>query len=269
MLFRSAVFAALAAGAITRALHVTWLPAIGTAIEHLPDRGEIRDGWLVWPNRDALTLVDGSFLAILVRPQTAGQGGQTADVQFEFGATNLTVSSVFGLVNLPYPRACGMALNRPELAPLWGAWRPHVVAALFIGGTLALLLLWLSLGLLLSLVLRTYAWLLEREAGVGGCWRVATASLLPTALVLATAATLYGTGRLSAGEFLLLLTMQVPVALVYLLLAPLKLPKPALVLAEAKPDDPAAPANPFAPNRGDAEHHSQPPNPPTATAARG
>ena len=242
----ASLVACLVAGAVVRALYVTWLPALSTAINHLPAQAEISDGKLAWPATASVDLVDDSFLAILVRPQTAGQGGQTADVQFEFGATHLVVSSFLGVVSVPYPRNYVIALSRTELTPLWGAWRPHLVAALFFGTAAAFLLVWFLLGLLLAPFVRGYTLMLPCDLGIRGCWRLAVAALLPAALVLASAVTLYGMGRLSAGELLLFAGLHFLVALGYLLVAPLKVPHATAASVGVGVGEVSAAGNPFA-----------------------
>jgi len=224
LLLVAALVALLTGAAVTRALYVTWVPAISAAIDNLPARGEIRDGQLAWPAGAPLNLADTSFLAIVVRTSATGPGGQSADVQFELGQTNLTVSSLFGVVGMPFPRHYVIALNRTELAPLWGAWRPHLVAAVLAGTAVALLLVWAALGMLLAPLVRGYASLLQRDVRFGGCARLAMAAFLPGALVLAVAVTAYGMGRLSAAELLLLAALHVLMALGYLLIAPFQLP---------------------------------------------
>ena len=145
----------------------------------------------------------------------------------------------------------------------------------------ALVLLWSLLAIALVLPLRVYAFLADRLASCAACWRLAVASLLPGALLMGIAVLFYGLRRLTLVDLLLVNVFHLFVGLVYLLIAPLRLPRrgppfssppdrsnlssdsPVVGTPAAKPAPPApAEANPFRPSPSpDRENRKNPFNP--------
>jgi hypothetical protein len=207
------VLAALVAGVTVRLLYSGWCPVLQQAMARLPGSGEINDGFLRWPQATPVALADNNFLAIQLNPTGRARFSQSADVQLEFGPRSVEIGSLLGYVSVPYPRGWIIGLNRTELEPLWGAWQPYLLTALGVAAALGLVVLWLLLGLLLAPVTWGCARLLGRRGTFGGCWRLATAALLPGALVLAVALFVYGYQRLTMPE-LLLAAASYPVATV-------------------------------------------------------
>ena len=64
----------------------TWFPAIGAAIENLPQKAEIRNGSLEWTARLPQRLADNSFLAVVIDLEHTGQARSPAHLLVEFGA---------------------------------------------------------------------------------------------------------------------------------------------------------------------------------------
>ncbi len=217
--------AVLIAWCAVACLYWTWGPALDEAVRRLPPIGEIRDGRLIWPEAAPTRLVDNQFLAIVVRRGTAAKPGQSADVQIELGDSAATLSSLLGYVGIAYPSGSILPLNRTEMEPLWGAWRPymHLGAGIVLVG--ALLLLWSLLAAALVLPLRFYAFLADRRTTCAACWRLAVASLIPGATLMGVAVLFYGLSRLTLVDLLLINALHLFVGLVYLLIAPLRLPR--------------------------------------------
>ena len=217
--------AGLATGLSMRFISQGWLPALDGAVARLPSRGAIHDGHLEWPNNSPTTLADSSFLALVVNPSGRNSPGQSADIQVEFGSAGVDFSTLLGYTWLPYPPRLDLPLNQPEMGPRFGAWRPAIqgltVATLF----LALLITWGLIALVATIPLRLYALILSREVSLGGCARLALASLMTGALVMTAAIYLYSQRQLSLLEFLLVIAIHLVVDLLYLVLAPLRLPK--------------------------------------------
>lgn len=265
LLLVASLVSLLVSAVVGRFVHGVWSPAVTAAIEHLPARGEINDGRLLWTPREPLPLVDTPFLSIRVHPAQAPAAGQSADVQLVFGPKDLEITSLLGYVELPYPPGYRFALNRTELEPLWGAWRPHVVAGIVLLVFTGLLVMWGSLATALWVPLRTYSVLLGRQVTWRGCWKLAVAALLPGALVMGVAIVGYTLRRLSLGELVLINGLHLLVGTAYLLIAPLRLPgieAPSPFSAPpAAPAAPTAAANPFA---GPNPEASPPPRSPVA-----
>lgn len=238
----------LLGASVLRFVAAVWAPALEVAIKRLPAQGRIDTGRLVWPTNQSAALVDNAFVAISVRPGDAPLADQSADLQFEFGPAALQVSSLLGYVAVPYPARYVMPLNRTELEPLWGAWRPHLLLGVAAGTFLGLLAGWIVLAALLALPVRAYALLLGRDVSLGGGWRLAVAALLPGALMMGGALVAYSLRRLSLGELLLANGLHLLIDVAYLLISPLRLPgiapaSPFRATATAESDAPGN--NPF------------------------
>jgi hypothetical protein len=234
LLLVASVFAALVAVVTVRLFYCGWCPVIQQAIARLPGSGEINDGRLRWPLAGPATLADNNFLAIQVNPTGQARFGQSADVQLEFGPRAVEIGSLLGYVSVPYPRGWIIGLNRTELEPLWSAWQPYLLTALGLAAALGLVMLWLLLGLLLALPTCAYVSLLGREATFTRCWRLATAALLPGALVLTVALFVYGHQRLTVPELVLAGVFYPVVTLVYWLGAPCRLPASGRAVAQQR-----------------------------------
>lgn len=243
----AALVALLVSAAVWRLAVTVWSPTISTAIAHLPAEGAIDDGHLVWPAGQAMSLADGSFVSISVTPPGTSPPKHTADLQFDFRSTGLNASSLLGYIEIPYPPGYVLALNRTELDPLWGAWRPHALATVAAATFVILLALWAIIATLLAIPLRAYALLLGRQPGLGGCWKLAFAALLPGALIMCAALFGYGLRRLGLGELMLIHGLHLLVNTAYLLISPLCIPDspPPSPFTEPSPA-PETSGNPFA-----------------------
>lgn len=265
LLLVAGLVALLVSGSVFRSALTVWSPTISTAIARLPAEGTIDDGRLVWPAGQAVALADNAFVSISVTPAGVPAVAQSADLQFEFRSTSLTVSSLLGSLDLDYPPGYALALNRTELEPLWGAWRPHLLAA--VAGTtfIGLLLMWAILATLLAVPLRAYVLLVDRQSSLGGCWKLALTALLPGALIMGAAILGYSLRRVSLGELMLVNGLHLLVGTAYLLISPLLLPAKGLASPFSNPPSPEPSANPFA---ADSPDHTPPsPEHPTPEAA--
>lgn len=225
----------------------TWCPVVGAAVEQLPQRAEIRDGRLYWPDLQVVTLAGNSALSLRVNPRELVAFGQSADVQVALRPTGVDVSSLLGFVTLPYPPLWRAPLDRPTLEPLWGAWRPHFLAILGAATVVGLLLMWTVLAALIMVPLRLYSAVARRDVSLAGCWRLGAMALMPGALVMGLGIMLYSLQRIALPELLLINALHLVVGLFYLAVAPLRLPPrgkapPASPFAPPPPPEPAAPA---------------------------
>jgi hypothetical protein len=216
--------AVLVAASVLCFLISAWFPVIHEAIVRLPEKGAIRRGQLDWAGPSPAWLAKGTFLSIIVDP--AGQRtGQSADVQVEFERDGFKVCSLFGCLELPYPRHWSLALNRTEAEPWWGAWRPFLLVGIAAGVVLGLMAIWLALAAPLSLPLRLIAFYSDRAATWPACWRMASAAQLPGALLMAGAIFLYGFNRLNLVGFLFAWVLHLVTAWLYVGMIPARLPR--------------------------------------------
>ena len=119
--------AALAAAAsVVAFVGMAWAPAIQKAISQLPDGGEIRNGQLQWQGPGRLSLVETRFVALGVDLAESGELAPVADVQCLLGPTKAKVTLLFGVFSVAYPSRWIIPLNRTDLDPWWGAWKPAI-----------------------------------------------------------------------------------------------------------------------------------------------
>jgi hypothetical protein len=138
------------------------------------------------------------------------------------------------------------------------------------------LLLWTLLAALLVAPLRLYASMVRRQVSLGGCWRLGLMALMPGALLMNGALALYTHHRLILVELLLANAAHLVLDLVFLSLAPLRLPRAMEQSPFAAPVEPRAPRPPALPTQkappsapsdlpapADASAEGQAPPPPT------
>lgn len=224
-----------------------WMPVITMAVSRLPDESLIRSGKLEWPPGAPGALAESPFLSLHAAPQSGGEAGQEADLRLEFRATALRLQSILGYVDLRYPQGWTILLNRAKLEPWWGAWRPMIVAGMGLATCFGLLVTWAILALLCAFAVRLMASCSNRQVTRFGCWKLASAALMPGAVLLSGAIILYGLHRLSLVGFLFAFALHLIVGWVYVVGAPLRLPRVSSV--EPPSVDPFASAseveNPF------------------------
>jgi CHASE2 domain-containing sensor protein len=97
-----------------------------------------------------------------------------------------------------------------------------MTALLLEGG---LLLLWALMATLCCWVPRAVAFFADRELRWAGSWRIASAAMLPGALVMTLAVLLYGAGVLDLIRFGIVAALHLVAGWVYLILSPLSLGK--------------------------------------------
>ena len=232
------VTAAAVAACIVWLLARQWCPVIETAIAQLPaERAVIHEGQLVWPAREASTLAETHFLAIVVSPHELDDTGLTADLQFELGKNHLRVGSLFGYLAWPYPEDRQLPLTRGEAEPWWGAWKPILLAGVAGGTVVCLLFVWAVFASCGMFVVRLIAFFTDRECTRNGHWQLAAAALLPGAWIFAMGVVLYGLEWLPLLGLLLVTAVHLVVGWVYLFFAPFCLPR--------VPEQFPAVANPF------------------------
>lgn len=219
------VTAALLGGAAGRFYAVAWQPALDAAVHQLPASGEIRDGRLNWPTNTVTELARTRHLALRVNPPAAPVTGQAADVEVELLGGDLTVQSLFGYWAVRYPRGWVIALNRPEVEPLWLTWRPYLPVLVGAGAALGALGLWFVLGLVAAPVLRVWTAVLRRDVTLGGCWRLSVGALLPGGWIVAGGLVLYAAHGFRLLDWLVAFVLGHGVDLVLWLGAPWCLPR--------------------------------------------
>ena len=159
-------------------------------------------------------------------------------MQVELGKENIFVYSLLGYLEVKYPTRWIVALNREELVPWWGAWRPPLLGVAALGLVAGLMISWFALALVYAFPVWVLAFLANCDLKLLECWRLAGAALMPGALLMAAGILLYdfgvadvvGLGFILAGHFVL--------GWIYLFIGPLFLPRNVVAQTDGK--------NPFA-----------------------
>lgn len=228
--------ALLLGGTVAWLLHHGFFPTVTSAIEQLPEQGEIRDGTLQWTNRSPQILAGGNFLSLAVDREHSGTVRSLADFQIEFGQTNVLVHSLLGYVATAYPQGWIIAFSRPELSPRWGAWRPVVLALAVAGMVGYLFASWWVLATIYCGPLWLVGLFTNHELTLRASWKLAGAGLMPGALVMWLAIVGYGLGQLNLVRLGFALALHLVVGWVFLAGSLFYVPR----LGEAN-----LPANPF------------------------
>jgi hypothetical protein len=231
------VVALLAAAVVVWFLYTAWFPIITTAVRQLPDRGQLRAGFLDWQGSSPVVLAQGHFLALTVDLQHQGTVRSPAHLLLEFGLSDLKVFSLLGYFQTVYPRGYTIPFNRGELEPWWGAWSPIFLALAAAAVLAGLMLAWSCLATFYSIPVWLLAFFANRDLTWRGSWRLAGASLLPGALLLTGAILLYGLGALDLVRLALAAALHFVLAWAFIIAAALLLPR--------HPAAPTAAANPF------------------------
>jgi hypothetical protein len=225
LLLLQAVVAAMVAVSVVWLLRIGWLPVAEEAMTRLPDRAEIRGARLSWDDRSHRLLAENRLLAIVVAPEDTATFGRMADVGFELRPDTWRVHSLFGFIELPYPRGWVIGLSRAEVEPWWGARKPWILTLVGAAVMLHLGLAWAVVAALYAPVVYSLAFFADRSATWAAAWRLAAAALLPGAVVMTGAIFLYGYHRLNLVGLLVAAPLHLALGWVYLIGATLALPR--------------------------------------------
>jgi hypothetical protein len=185
--------AIMAAVCVVWFLHRAYCPVILQAIQKMPDTARLARGAL--QGLPDTLIAESKFLAIAATPRSSVTIGQDADLQLEMRQNDFCAGSVFwpdwGL-DLQYREDMAINLARSNLEPWWSAWQPVLLLAAGAATVLFLLLSWAVLASIYAAPAKFVAWYADRYLPWGGAWRLASAALLPGALILTAAIVLYG-----------------------------------------------------------------------------
>jgi hypothetical protein len=219
------LIAAIAAGSVVWFLDANCFPAVSEAIQKLPGAGEIRSGRLDWHGSSPQLLAEKNILAFAVDLGHSGQIHSTADVQVEFGAESVRVSSLLGYTDIFYAPDRRGPFNRTELEPLWGAWAAEILFLVFAATALVLLLSWWLLATVYFLPARLLAFFTNRDLTLRASWNFSGAALLPGALLMTAGLLLYGAGLLELVSLAFIFAAHFVLGWIYLFVSQLFLPR--------------------------------------------
>ena len=224
------VAASLVAVAVLWFFNDSCAPTIAKAIRNLEDSGEIHTGELSWTGASPQVLAEERVLAFDIDLNHSGRIHCISDVQVEFGRDSIRIFFTLPdyYVDIPYPYNPAdqvIPISRDDLEPLWGAWLVEIQAILVLSVVVVLLVWWTVLATVYWLPVWLVGWLTDRELGLLQSWRLAGASLLPGALLLALGIFLYDFGVLDLVQFTFVFTAHLLMSWLYLFVSLLFLPR--------------------------------------------
>ena len=213
--------------ALIAAASVVWFlangifPTINTAINQLPDAGDIHSGRLDWRDDSPVLLAEGHILAFSVDLEHGGVIRSPADFQFEFGRDSVRVFSLFGEAEWDYPPDYILAANRTDARPAWDAWSPDLLALTAIVTFAGLLLVWAVLATVYFLPVWLMGFFCDRDLNFRQSWKLAGAALLPGALLLSLSLALYDVGAFDLVQLCFAFGMHLVIGWIYLFVSPM------------------------------------------------
>jgi hypothetical protein len=222
--FIVAVLVALAVGWF---LYDGYFPVINQAIAQLPTEGQVREQKLDWRGATPALLAENRFLALSVDLEQSAKLRSVAHVQLEFGRTNFFAYASLGLgyAEIIYPAGWGLAANRAELQPLWGAWRPAVLVGAMVLVIVGLFTGWFFLATLYAGPVWLLGFFLNRDLSLRGSWRLCGAALMPGALLLVVAISFYDLGVMDLVQLAFIYVAHLVLGWVFILVSPFSLPR--------------------------------------------
>jgi hypothetical protein len=198
-------------------LHRAYCPVILQAIQKMPETARVAHGELQGVP-DTL-MAESKFLAIVAEARAGGEIGQDADLQIELRQHDFCAGSVFwpdwGL-DFRYGRGPVLNLARSNLEPWWSAWQPVLLTGAGGATVLFVLLVWAILAAIYVAPAKFIAWYADRYLPWRGAWRLASAALLPGAIVLTAAIILYGWSVIDLVGLSFLVALHIIIGWIYL-----------------------------------------------------
>jgi len=232
--------AALGAVVVVWFLATIWFPTVRQAIHQLPERGTILNRKLDSPVTFADTLAEKRpFLIFVLDLEKQRNASQTSDVLVEFHRSNFQVCSMFGCLVFDYPGGWSIEFNRQGLAPRWEAWEPILLGLAALLVTVLLLLSWATLATIYCWIVRLLGFFKDRDLNWARSWRLASAALMPGAVLLSAGILGYGLGMLDLIRLLVLFALHLVMGWVYLGISPIFVPRLPAITPPG--------VNPFAP----------------------
>ncbi|MGA2177637.1 MAG: hypothetical protein ABSH38_21895 [Verrucomicrobiota bacterium] len=169
-------------------LQRSYSPIILQAIQKMPETARLAGGQL--QGVPGALISESKFLAIAVTPEPGREIGQGADLQIQLRPADLCVGSVFQPDwgwQFDYGTGTTLDLSRTHLEPWWGAWQPVLWTGLGVALVLLLFAAWWAMATVYVAPAMFLGWFADRNLSWVGAWRLASAALMPGALLMAAA----------------------------------------------------------------------------------
>ena len=206
-------------------LRVAWSPVITEAIQHLPEAGLIQRGELIFTGESLERLAENKRLALVVDLASTRQAGHIADLEILFEKNRVVLRGPLGSWWQPYDARYNFSFNRAELGPWWGAWQWPILALVVLATVVSLFVMWWSLALFYTPLVKLIAFFADRAVTWRGAWRLSAAALLPGAALVALALVLHGFGAVDLLGFALLYALHLLAGLIFNCTSSFFLPK--------------------------------------------
>ena len=229
------IAALIAAASVTWFLDDSVFPVVKTAIQNLPDAGEIRSAKLDWRGDSPKLLAEGRVLAFDVDLTHSGKINSPADVQIEFGQETIWSSALLGYTEIHYPPGQIISFNRTELEPLWGAWASTILFAAFMAAAIGLLASWWLLATIYFLPVWILGFFVNRDLNFRASWKLSGAALMPGALLMAAGILLYDFGAVDLVQFGFIFGAHFVLGWIYLFVSLLFVPAIPAALIRGNP----------------------------------
>jgi hypothetical protein len=198
-------------------LHRAYCPIVLQAIQKMPETACVAGGTLL--DLPVTVKAESQFMSLVAETNEFAMIGQDADLQIVLRPKYVSVNSVFWPNwgwDFEYVSGASLNLARSNLEPWWSAWQPVLLAGAGAATVLALLLCWAALALVYMAPAKFMAWVADRFLTWGGAWRLASAALLPGAVVMAAALLLYGWRVIDLLGLAFLFSVHVTLGWIYL-----------------------------------------------------
>lgn len=225
LLIVQSIVAILSVSVLLAVLHHAAVPLVQKAVQQLPDEGVIVHRNLVTPLTNVTLLAESRVLAVVADAPGYGMTGLRSDFRIWFRQREVAVCSVFGCMAVRYPRNWEVSFNRREVQPAMEAWIPFVDAGIALVHLASLFLAWTFLATVFCPIPLLVARYSDRALSWRGSWRLAGAALMPGALLATAGLAAYGYGLISLVQLLIVAVLHLMLGWLYLVLAPLSLPR--------------------------------------------
>ncbi len=233
-----------------------WAPVVDQVVgEVMPAETGLKEGRLIWPANHPEAFRNTPYFCLVVDPEGTGDHGHMADVQIELRSDSWVCRSIFGYREFEYPKQ-DWPLTRKQFLPWWGSRKPFLLLGSGVVIGLLFWLGWLGLGLIGIWPAKIITYYADRESGFGKLWRMSSAALLPTGVLMTMGFLCYSMRLLPMVGLLILFPLHLILGGVYLFFSTFLLPKVVMNLANPFDGNPPTnaedekldgtdPANPF------------------------
>lgn len=222
LVFTQVLIAGIAFAAVLLYLNTAWVPALDSAVERLPEQTRLAKGRLQLPAPSPHVLGENPLLSITWVTNDAVN--PVADIELRLGPRGWIASSLLGHLTLPYPPVESVKLDRETLSPRWGAWRPAAMPGITALAALSLWFTWCVMAAVYAWPIRFFVFFRDKLTNRLGSWKLCAAGLLPAALFMSAAITLYTIGKIPLAGLLIAFVAHFVIGWLYIICGALALP---------------------------------------------